>query len=74
MQKALCKNRAKNIFETKCFVDVIKFHSYIIFEMIKYNHNLLLLKNYTSRLQRADVDPLGETTRALIAQNVLPPR
>jgi len=41
--------------------------------MIKYNLNLLLLKNYTSRLQRVDVDPLGETTRALIAQNVLPP-
>lgn len=28
---------------------------------------------YMSRLQRSDVDPLGGTTRALIAQNVLPP-
>jgi len=69
MQKTLCENREKYF---RGFVDVIKF--LIISGMIKYNHNLLLLKNYTSRLQRVDVDPLEETTRALIAQNVLPPR
>lgn len=47
------------------FLVIIYFlFSWLYREVIKYNRNLLFLKNCTSRLQRADVDPLGKDDKS----------